>query len=82
MRGYRVHNVAGRDYPVVFALLFIYILIGLVSSFLTDIMYCIIDPRINQVSARIPAPLSVNALRFDLFAVRPAYGSTVNFPLS
>jgi microcin C transport system permease protein len=40
-------SAIGRDYPVVFALLFVYILIGLISNLATDIMYVIIDPRIN-----------------------------------
>ena len=37
----------GRDYPVMFATIFIYSLIGLVFNLIGDIMYCIVDPRIN-----------------------------------
>lgn len=36
-----------RDYPVVFGSLFIFSLLGLVINLITDIMYVIIDPRIN-----------------------------------
>jgi len=36
-----------RDYPVIFATLFFFSLLGLVMSILGDIMYSIIDPRIN-----------------------------------
>lgn len=36
-----------RDYPVIFATLYIYTLIGLVFNLVSDIMYVLIDPRIN-----------------------------------
>ncbi|GHU38957.1 microcin C ABC transporter permease YejB [Spirochaetia bacterium] len=36
-----------RDYPVFFATLYIFTLIGLVLSLLSDLMYTIIDPRID-----------------------------------
>ncbi len=36
-----------RDYPVVFATLYIFSLIGLVVSLLTDLTYMLIDPRID-----------------------------------
>jgi len=36
-----------RDYPVIFATLYIYTLIGLVFNLISDIMYVLIDPRIN-----------------------------------
>jgi microcin C transport system permease protein len=36
-----------RDYPVMFALIFIFTLIGLVANLLSDLCYKIIDPRIR-----------------------------------
>ncbi|MEH6444805.1 MAG: microcin C ABC transporter permease YejB [Oceanospirillaceae bacterium] len=36
-----------RDYPVIFATLYIFGLIGLLMSILSDVMYSIVDPRIN-----------------------------------
>ena len=36
-----------RDYPVVFATLYIFSLMGLIVSLLSDLMYTIIDPRID-----------------------------------
>jgi microcin C transport system permease protein len=36
-----------RDYPVVFATLFIFALMGLVITLLTDLAYTLIDPRID-----------------------------------
>jgi microcin C transport system permease protein len=36
-----------RDYPVVFGTLFIFTLLGLLLSLLTDITYTIVDPRID-----------------------------------
>jgi microcin C transport system permease protein len=36
-----------RDYPVIFATLYIFTLLGLVLSLLSDFMYTIIDPRID-----------------------------------
>lgn len=43
--GYR--SVLDRDYPVVFANLFIFSLIGLVVSLISDLTYTLIDPRID-----------------------------------
>lgn len=37
----------GRDYPVVFATLYIFALMGLVITLLTDLAYTFIDPRID-----------------------------------
>lgn len=37
----------GRDYPVVFGILYIFTLIGLVINIITDLTYVLIDPRIN-----------------------------------
>ena len=39
--------ILNRDYPIIFATLYIYTLIGLVFNLVSDIMYVIIDPRIN-----------------------------------
>jgi microcin C transport system permease protein len=36
-----------RDYPVVFGALFIFTLVGLLLNLVNDIMYTIIDPRID-----------------------------------
>ena len=43
--GYR--SVLDRDYPVVFANLYIFSLIGLVVSLISDLTYTWIDPRID-----------------------------------
>ncbi len=37
----------GRDYPVMFGTLFIFSLIGLTVGIITDLMYVLIDPRID-----------------------------------
>ncbi|MEP5152942.1 microcin C ABC transporter permease YejB [Planktotalea sp.] len=37
----------GRDYPVMFGTLFIFGLIGLVVNILSDLMYVLVDPRID-----------------------------------
>ena len=39
--------VLNRDYPVVFASLFIFTLIGLLLNLIGDLMYVAIDPRID-----------------------------------
>ena len=39
--------ILGRDYPVVFATLFFFSLLGLVMNLVGDIMYTVIDPRID-----------------------------------
>lgn len=36
-----------RDYPVIFGTLYIFALIGLVLKLVSDIIYCLVDPRIN-----------------------------------
>jgi microcin C transport system permease protein len=36
-----------RDYPVIFATLYIFTLLGLVLTLITDLTYTLIDPRIN-----------------------------------
>ncbi len=40
-------SILSRDYPVVFATLYIFSLLGLVVSLLSDITYTLIDPRID-----------------------------------
>ncbi len=36
-----------RDYPVMFALLFIFTLVGMVMQIIRDVMYTVVDPRID-----------------------------------
>ena len=36
-----------RDYPVMFGTLFIFTLLGLVVGIISDLMYTVIDPRID-----------------------------------
>ena len=40
-------SVVNRDYPVVFATLFVFSLLGLVISLIRDVIYVMVDPRIN-----------------------------------
>ena len=40
-------SVINRDYPVIFASLYIFTLVGLVLKLISDISYTLIDPRIN-----------------------------------
>lgn len=40
-------SIISRDYPVVFGTLYIFSLLGLVVSLLTDITYTLVDPRID-----------------------------------
>ena len=37
----------GRDYPVVFGTLFFFGLVGLIVGILSDLMYVLVDPRID-----------------------------------
>jgi microcin C transport system permease protein len=39
--------VLNRDYPVVFATLYIFALIGLVVNLISDLCYTWVDPRID-----------------------------------
>ena len=39
--------IINRDYPVIFTTLYLFTLMGLVLNLIGDIMYVIIDPRIN-----------------------------------
>ncbi|MBR1948435.1 MAG: ABC transporter permease subunit, partial [Alphaproteobacteria bacterium] len=36
-----------RDYPVIFGTMYIFALLGLILKLISDITYCLIDPRIN-----------------------------------
>lgn len=36
-----------RDYPVIFGTLYIFALIGLILKVVSDLVYCLVDPRIN-----------------------------------
>ena len=39
--------LVSRDYPIIFGTLFFFTLIGLVVNLIGDLMYVIIDPRID-----------------------------------
>lgn len=45
--------VINRDYPVVFGTLFVFTLIGLVLNLIGDVMYVLVDPRINFESREV-----------------------------
>ena len=36
-----------RDYPIVFGTLFMFTLLGLVTQLIADIVYTLVDPRID-----------------------------------
>ena len=40
-------SILSRDYPVIFGTLFIFTLISLVVSLISDITYTLVDPRID-----------------------------------
>ncbi len=40
-------SIVTRDYPIVFGTLFIFTLVGLIVGIISDILYMVIDPRIN-----------------------------------
>ena len=40
-------SVLNRDYPVVFATLYIFALVGLVVNLISDLTYTLVDPRID-----------------------------------
>jgi microcin C transport system permease protein len=42
-----VESLLGRDYPVVFATLYFFSLLGLVIRLVSDIVYVMVDPRID-----------------------------------
>jgi len=45
MLGYEA--IMTRDYPVVFGTMYIFALLGLILKVISDLTYCLIDPRIN-----------------------------------
>ncbi len=46
-------SIINRDYPVVFATLFIFSLLGLVVNLITDFTYTLVDPRIDFESREV-----------------------------
>jgi microcin C transport system permease protein len=46
-------SILTRDYPIVFATLYIYTLAGLIFKLISDIMLTLIDPRINFNTANV-----------------------------
>jgi microcin C transport system permease protein len=46
-------SVLNRDYPVIFGTLFIFTLFGLVIKLISDILYVLIDPRIDFESRQV-----------------------------
>jgi microcin C transport system permease protein len=46
-------SVINRDYPVVFATLYIFSLVGLFANLLSDFIYTIVDPRIDFESREV-----------------------------
>lgn len=40
-------SIMTRDYPVIFGTMYIFALLGLVLKLISDVTYCLIDPRIN-----------------------------------
>ncbi len=46
-------SAISRDYPVVFGTLFIFTLIGLIVNLITDMVYVMVDPRINFESNQV-----------------------------
>ena len=46
-------SVINRDYPIVFATLYIFSLMGLLVNLVTDIIYTVIDPRIDFESREV-----------------------------
>ena len=40
-------SVLNRDYPVVFAMLYIFAQVGLVVNLISDLTYTLVDPRID-----------------------------------
>ena len=39
--------VVNRDYPIVFGTLFVFTFLGLIMNIIGDLMYTLIDPRID-----------------------------------
>ncbi len=44
--------VINRDYPIIFATLYIFTLLGLIMNIISDISYKLVDPRVNFESSR------------------------------
>ena len=40
-------SAVSRDYPLIFATVYFFTLLGLIANIISDIIYRIIDPRIN-----------------------------------
>ncbi len=52
--GYLTYKAAlDRDYPIVFANLYIFTLVGLVVALISDLTYMMIDPRIDFESREV-----------------------------
>jgi microcin C transport system permease protein len=47
-----------RDYPILFGTLFVFTLIGLVLNLIGDLMYTLVDPRIDFESPRRMTPIN------------------------
>ena len=45
--------VINRDYPIVFATLYVFSLLGLLMNIVGDLMYNIVDPRIDFESREV-----------------------------
>ena len=45
--------VINRDYPIVFATLYVFSLLGLIMNIVGDLMYNIVDPRIDFESREV-----------------------------
>lgn len=45
--------VVGRDYPVMFGTLYIFTMLGLITSLIGDVLYAVIDPRIDFESKEV-----------------------------
>jgi microcin C transport system permease protein len=46
-------SIINRDYPVVFATLFIFSLVGLVVNLVSDFVYTLVDPRFDFESREV-----------------------------
>ena len=40
-------SIISRDYPVIFGSLYIFTLLGLIVGIISDVVYTLVDPRIN-----------------------------------
>ena len=46
-------SIISRDYPVIFGSLYIFTLLGLLVGILSDVVYTLVDPRINFQKAQM-----------------------------